>query len=143
MQKDQTEDLRSKPEAYWKEKLTPQQYKICRQKGTDPAFTGALHNNHAQGMYECAACEQPLFSSNTKFESGTGWPSFDNPVNKEHIELKEDRSFLMKRIEVLCKNCGSHLGHLFDDGPQETTGQRYCINSTSLKFQPGRTTPDR
>ncbi len=134
---DQTEDLRSRPESYWKEKLTPQQYKICRQKGTDPAFTGTMHNNHEQGMYECAACEQPLFSSDTKFESGTGWPSFDNPVNKEYIELKEDRSFFMKRVEVLCKNCGSHLGHLFDDGPQETTGQRYCINSTSLKFQAG------
>ncbi len=138
MHKDQTRDLRSMPESYWQEKLTPQQYKVCRQKGTDPAFTGALNNNHEQGMYECAACQQPLFSSDTKFESGTGWPSFDNPINQEHIELIEDRSFFMKRIEVLCKNCGSHLGHLFDDGPQDTTGQRYCINSTSLKFQPAR-----
>src|SRR5215210_3377644 len=93
MQKDHIENYKDLPESYWKEKLTPQQYKVLRQKGTDPAFTGSLHNNHEQGMYECGACGQPLFSSDQKFESGTGWPSFDNPVNKEHIELNEDRSF--------------------------------------------------
>jgi peptide-methionine (R)-S-oxide reductase len=107
-----------------------------RQKGTERAFTGALYNNHAKGMYECVACGQPLFSSDTKFESGTGWPSFDRPVNREHVELHEDRSLFMKRVEVTCKNCGAHLGHVFDDGPRETTGQRYCINSVALNFKP-------
>lgn len=129
-------DVRNQPESYWKEKLTPEQYKVCRLKGTERAFTGALYDNHEQGMYVCAACGQPLFSSDAKFESGTGWPSFDDPVNREHIELHEDRSFFTKRVEVTCKNCGSHLGHLFDDGPRKTTGMRYCINSVALDFQP-------
>ena len=129
-------DLKNMPESYWKEKLTPEQYKVVRQKGTERAFTGALWNNHEQGMYECVACGQPLFSSDAKFESGTGWPSFDRPVDWENLELHEDKSFFMTRTEVVCKNCGAHLGHLFDDGPRETTGQRYCINSASLKFCP-------
>jgi peptide-methionine (R)-S-oxide reductase len=129
-------DLRDKPESYWKEKLTPEQYHVLRQKGTERAFTGTLYNNHDSGMYECGACGQALFSSDTKFESGSGWPSFDQPVNAANVELHEDKSFFMRRTEVTCKNCGSHLGHVFEDGPRETTGLRYCINSASLKFQP-------
>ncbi len=130
------EDLKNKPESYWKEKLTPEQYHVVREKGTERAFTGALYNNHERGMYECVACGTPLFSSDAKFESGTGWPSFDSPVNMQNIELHEDKSFFMRRTEVTCKTCGAHLGHLFNDGPRETTGQRYCLNSASLKFEP-------
>lgn len=128
-------DLKNKSEAYWKEKLTPEQYRIVRKKGTEMAFTGALYNNHEKGVYECVACGHPLFSSDAKFESGTGWPSFDSPVNRENVELHEDRSFFMRRTEVTCKNCGGHLGHVFEDGPRDTTGLRYCINSASLNFR--------
>lgn len=129
-------NLRDKPEEYWLKKLTPEQYEVLRKKGTEPAFSGKLYNNHDTGMYTCAACGQELFSSDTKFDSGTGWPSFDNPVNKEHVELTEDTSHGMRRTEVMCKNCGSHLGHVFEDGPRETTGLRYCINSCALDFKP-------
>ncbi len=127
---------KAKPEEYWKSKLTPQQYQILRSKGTEAPFSGKLYDNHDTGMYTCAACDQPLFSSETKFESGSGWPSFDNPVNKENVDLVEDLSLGMKRTEVICKNCGSHLGHVFSDGPKETTGMRYCINSLALNFKP-------
>lgn len=129
------QDQRDLPETYWKEKLTPEQYDICRLKGTERPFSGALYYNHATGVYQCVACGQALFSSEHKFESGSGWPSFDRPLAAGTVELQEDRSHFMRRTEVVCKNCGAHLGHVFDDGPRETTGQRYCINSVALHFQ--------
>ncbi len=118
----------------WKKKLTPEQYKVLREKGTEIPFTGKLLHNKEKGDYVCAACGTVLFSSDAKFDSGTGWPSFDKPENLENVELKTDISFGMKRTEVLCKKCGGHLGHVFDDGPTKT-GQRYCINSCSLEFK--------
>ena len=125
-----------KPEDEWKKQLTPEQYKILREKGTDTPFTGKYVDNHEDGMYYCAACGNPLFESATKFESGSGWPSFYDVASKGNVELHEDNSLGVKRIEVTCAKCGSHLGHLFDDGPKDKTGQRYCINSTSLNFKP-------
>ncbi len=132
------DDMKNKTKDYWRKKLTPQQYHVLREKGTEPAFSGSLYNNKKGGMYHCAACGQALFSSKTKFDSGTGWPSFDDPINKENVILQNDDSFGMKRIEVICKNCGSHLGHVFNDGPKETTGLRYCINSCALSFKKER-----
>src|SRR5258708_37516910 len=138
---DSTLTVKNMTDDDWKKKLTPEQYEVLRNKGTEALFTGKYVNNHETGMYECAACGQPLFSSQTKFDSGTGWPSFDDPVNKENIILQEDNSHGMQRTEVICKNCGSHLGHLFNDGPTEgtssssKTGQRYCINSCTLNFK--------
>jgi len=126
-------DLRKKGEEYWKKKLTLEQYRILREKGTESPFSGKLLENYEKGVYECMACGTPLFSSDTKYDSKSGWPSFWEVVDKENIELKEDKSLFRKRTEVVCSNCGSHLGHLFEDGP-EPTGLRYCINSTSLNL---------
>jgi len=118
----------------WKEKLTKEQYHVLREKGTEPAFTGKYWNHHEKGIYKCAGCGAPLFLSEEKFDSGTGWPSFKQPYNEANLEEKLDISYGMIRTEVLCSNCGGHLGHVFDVGP-DPKGCRYCINSISLDFQ--------
>lgn len=115
--------------------LSPELYHIAREGGTEPAFTGKYVDNHDKGMFKCAVCGTELFSSDTKFDSGTGWPSFTEPANLANVELRSDDSLGMHRTEVICKNCGAHLGHVFDDGPAEKGGKRYCINSVCLELE--------
>lgn len=122
-------------EEQWRERLSPEQYEVLRNKGTERAFTGAYWDAKDEGVYRCAACDTALFSSDTKYDSGTGWPSFYQPLSPDAVRFEEDRSHGMTRTEVVCGTCGGHLGHLFDDGP-DPTGQRYCMNSTAMQLDP-------
>jgi len=126
-------DKIQKSDDEWKKELTPGQYQVCRLKGTEPPFTGEYYKTKDPGIYKCAACGNELFDSNTKCDSGTGWPSFYKPIDAESVETEEDTSYGMSRTEVVCSKCGAHLGHVFPDGPRPT-GLRYCINSVSLKL---------
>ena len=125
-----------KSDAEWREQLTPEQYEVLRRQGTERPFTGEYWNAKADGIYRCAGCAAELFSSDTKFDSGTGWPSFTDPMVAENVETRKDKSLFMTRTEVVCKACGGHLGHVFDDGPREAGGKRYCINSCALELEP-------
>ncbi|SBS62676.1 peptide-methionine (R)-S-oxide reductase MsrB [Vibrio atlanticus] len=122
-----------KPDEYWRERLTDDEFSVCRQRGTEAPYSGKLLHNHKTGVYSCTCCESPLFLSDNKYDSGCGWPSFDAPVNDEAVRYIEDLSHGMKRVEIRCTVCDSHLGHVFPDGPK-TTGERFCVNSVSLIF---------
>ncbi len=126
-----------KPEEQWREELDPQRFHILREKGTEPPFTGAYTYSKADGMYRCGACGAELFSSDSKFDSGTGWPSFTEPAVAEAVETRDDNSLFMRRTEVVCRRCGGHLGHVFEDGPRDRGGLRYCINSCALELDAG------
>jgi peptide-methionine (R)-S-oxide reductase len=125
-----------KSEQEWRTELTPEQYEVVRNKGTEAPFTSELNDVKDPGTFVCVACGQPLFDSDNKFDSGTGWPSFDRPMGDENVETASDNSLFMRRTEVLCSRCDAHLGHVFDDGPADTTGQRFCINGCALEFKP-------
>lgn len=129
-----TEQTLPKSDAEWRARLTPEQYRILREKGTERAFTGAYTDEKTRGVYRCAACGTPLFTSEEKYDSGSGWPSFYDVVSQGHVTLHDDFSHGMHRVEVTCATCGGHLGHVFEDGPRETTGLRYCINSAALSL---------